>query len=419
MSIPYSRPALDRDRLQEIAERVGTPAYVYDGEVLDAGVRRWIAAVGEPERISFAVKANSNLTILARIASHGVGFEAATSGEVARTLRAGIAPSRTILGGVPKSATTVREAFRVGVGLVVLQANHEVASAIDARRAEDGPAVMRVGLRVRPGIRAGAHPSLETGRADAKFGFGPEAVPDVWRELEAAPGLQPVALAVHLGSGLEALEPYERALDVLLPLAEDLRGTGSPVEELDLGGGLGISYDGAQPDLEPADLVRRLADRLAGAELVARYEPGRSIVARAGTLLTRVLYRRERDGHPALVCDGGFTDFARFALYGAQHGIEPLEGDEDGPETVDVLGPTCESGDVLGRRRRLHAVRPGDLLAVRDVGAYGFVMASNYNSRPRPPEVFADRSGWTIVRAREDWEDLWRGEVVHFSGPAG
>ena len=143
-----------------------------------------------------------------------------------------------------------------------------------------------------------------------------------------------------------------------------------------------------------------------------RYEPGRSIAARAGTLVTRVLYRRERDGHPALVCDGGFTDFGRFSLYGAQHGIEPLHGGMEGPPTVEVLGPTCESGDKLGTDRPLHGVKRGDLLAVRDVGAYGFVMASNYNARPRPAEVLVDGTGWSVVRERESLEDLWRGETT-------
>lgn len=419
MSMLKARTALDRDRLLEVAAQVGTPTYVYDGEVLDAGVQRWVDAVEEPAEIFYAVKANSNLAVLARLAGHGVGFEAATPGEMARALRAGIPPSRIILGGVPKSPAAVEEAIRARVGLIVLQADHEIEAAIAAVRQAEGTSKRRVGIRVRPGIRAGAHPSLETGRADAKFGFGPEVVPDVWRKLASAPGLRPVALAVHLGSGLDDLEPYGRALDVLLPLAEQVRDCGAPVTELDLGGGLGVSYDGSGPDLEPTDLVELVSDRLAGTDLVARYEPGRSIAARAGTLITRVFYRRERDGHPALVCDGGFTDFARSALYGAEHRIEPLDGGEEGPATVDVLGPTCESGDVLGRSRRLHGVRPGDLLAVRDVGAYGFVMASNYNSRPRPAEVLADRSGWAIVRAREPLEDLWRGEVASVFPPGG
>jgi diaminopimelate decarboxylase len=199
---------------------------------------------------------------------------------------------------------------------------------------------------------------------------------------------------------------------VLLRLVQDLAPTGTPVRELDLGGGLGVAYDESAADLEPADLVRIVAERLDGTNLAVRYEPGRSIAARAGTLVTRVLYRRERDGHPALVCDGGFTDFGRYSLYGAQHRIQPLAGPLQGPDTVEVLGPTCESGDKLGTGRPLHGVRPGDLLAVRDVGAYGFVMASNYNARPRPAEVLVDDSGWRVVRVRESLEDLWRGETV-------
>lgn len=403
--------SLDPDLLAEIARDQGTPTYVYDGRVLDAGVHRWVDAVGDPARICYAVKANYNLGVLSRLASHGIGFEASTIGEMARALAAGVSESRVVLGGVPKSSEAVEEGIRRDLDLVVLQASHEVEAAVRAGASRAGPPA-KVGLRVRPGIRAGAHPSLETGRADAKFGFDPSEIRDAWMALAAADGLQPTTLAFHLGSGLDSLRPYEGAIDVLLHLVEDLKSTRAPVRELDLGGGLGVAYDEGETDLEPADLVSIVEDRLAGTDLTVRYEPGRSIAAHAGTLVTRVLYRRERDGHPALICDGGFTDFGRFALYGAEHGIEPVAGELEGPATVEVLGPTCESGDKLGTGRRLHGVRPGDLLAVRDVGAYGFVMASNYNARPRPAEILVDDSGWRVVRVREALEDLWRGEIA-------
>ena len=249
-------------------------------------------------------------------------------------------------------------------------------------------------------------------RADAKFGFGPAEIPATWAALAGAKGVEPTTLAFHLGSGLDSFEPYEGAIDVLLGLVQELASAGHRVRELDLGGGLGVAYGGTGTDLEPADLVRIVRERLKGTDLAVRYEPGRSIAARAGTLVTRVLYRRERDGHPALVCDGGFTDFGRYSLYGAQHRIEPLKGTLEGSDTVEVLGPTCESGDKLGTDRPLHGVRPGNLLAVRDVGAYGFVMASNYNARPRPAEILVDDEGWKVVRERETLEDLWRGETV-------
>ncbi len=403
--------SLDPDLLAEIARDQGTPTYVYDGRVLDAGVHRWVNAVGDPARICYAVKANYNLGVLSRLASHGIGFEASTIGEMARALAAGVSETRVVLGGVPKSSEAVEEGVRRNLDLVVLQASHEVEAAVRAGATRAGLSA-KVGLRVRPGIRAGAHPSLETGRADAKFGFDPTEIRDAWMALAAADGLEPTTLAFHLGSGLDSLQPYEGAIEVLLQLVEDLKSTRAPVRELDLGGGLGVAYDEGETDLEPADLVRIVEYRLAGTDLTVRYEPGRSIAAHAGTLVTRVLYRRERDGHPALICDGGFTDFGRFALYGAEHGIEPVAGELEGPATVEVLGPTCESGDKLGTGRRLHGVRPGDLLAVRDVGAYGFVMASNYNARPRPAEILVDDSGWRVVRFREALEDLWRGEIA-------
>ncbi len=406
-----NRLSFDSAQLAEIVRDLGTPVYVYDGRILDAGVRRWIEAVGDPSHICYAVKANYNLGVLARLATHGIGFEASTVGEMARALAAGVPADRIVLGGVPKSPEAVAEGIRRGLDLVVLQAMHEVEAAIEAAKGRSGVPV-RVGLRVRPGIRAGAHPSLETGRTDAKFGFGPEEIEEAWSALASADGLEPTTLAFHLGSGLDSLLPYEGAIDVLLSLVRQLESTETPVREVDVGGGLGVAYDGDGADLEPADLVRISVDRLAGTGLEVRYEPGRSIAARAGTLVTKVLYRRERDGHPALVCDGGFTDFGRYSLYGAQHRIEPLDGVLEGPATVEVLGPTCESGDKLGTDRPLHGVRPGDLLAVRDVGAYGFVMASNYNARPRPAEVLVDDGGWKVVRERESLEDLWRGESV-------
>lgn len=403
--------SLDPELLAAIVRERGTPTYVYDARVLDAGVRRWIDAVGDPSHICYAVKANYNLGVLARLATHGIGFEASTVGEVARALAAGVPAGRIVLGGVPKPPEAVAEGVRRGLDLVVLQAAHEVEAAVRAGDSLEGSPA-RVGLRVRPGIRAGAHPSLETGRADAKFGFGPLEIQEAWAALDAAEGVEPTTLAFHLGSGLDSLEPYEGAIDVLLGLVQDLESSGHRVRELDVGGGLGVAYGESGADLEPADLVRIVRERLDGTDLAVRYEPGRSIAARAGTLVTRVLYRRERDGHPALVCDGGFTDFGRYSLYGAQHRIEPLEGPLEGPDTVEVLGPTCESGDKLGTDRPLHGVQPGDLLAVRDVGAYGFVMASNYNARPRPAEILVDDEGWKVVRERESLEDLWRGETV-------
>lgn len=409
-----TRPiAFDVEALEAIADTVGTPAYVYSGPMLDEAAGRWIRAAGDARRVYFAAKANTNLGVLGRLERTGIGIEVATPGERARAEEAGFPPGRILVGGVPKTADDVRGAVGLGLALLVLQADHEVEAAVHAARS-DRPT--RVGVRVRPGIVAGAHPSLETGRIDAKFGYGPEEVSDVWARLAATEGLEPEVLAVHLGSGIEGLDPWARALDVLLELVEALGATGAPVRELDLGGGLGVDYESdASPD--PGELVRRVDERLAGTGLASRFEPGRSITARSGVLLTRVLYRRERDGAPAIICDAGFTDFGRYALYGAEHRIEPVRGAvASGAPTVDVLGPTCESGDVLGTRRALHDVGPGDLLTVRDVGAYGFVMASNYNSRPRPAEVLLDPrlapAGFTVVRERETLPDLWRGEAT-------
>jgi len=406
---PSGGAAFPAETLESIAAEIGTPTYVYAAPMLVAAARRWIDAAGDPARVYFAAKANTNLGVLSCLEATGIGIEVATPGERARAAEAGFPPERILVGGVPKAANDVRDAIGAELALVVLQADHEVDAAIEAARPE---APTRVGIRVRPGITAGAHPSLETGRFDAKFGYAPGDVPAIWERLAATDGLEPEVLAVHLGSGIDALEPWERALEVLLELVDRLADTGAPVRELDVGGGLGVDY-AADGDPDPAALARRVDARLAGTGLASRFEPGRSITARAGVLLTRVLYRRERGGTPAVVCDAGFTDFGRYALYGAQHRIEPVRGPAaSGAATVDVLGPTCESGDVLGTGRMLHDVRPGDLLIVRDVGAYGFVMASNYNSRPRPAEVLLFEESYSIVRGRETLQDLWRGELT-------
>lgn len=401
--------AVDAETLDRIAAEVDTPTYVYSADVLDAAAARWISAAGDAGRVYFAAKANTNLGVLARLERSGIGIEVATPGERARAEQAGFPPDRILVGGVPKARADVIDAMGRGLALVVLQAEHEVAAAIEGAR---GDAPTRVGVRVRPGIVAGAHPSLETGRTDAKFGYEPGEIPEVWSRLAAADGLEPEVLAVHLGSGIDGIEPWDRAVEVLLGLAETLSDSGAPVRELDLGGGLGVDY-ASDDDPDPAPLVARMRKRLDGTGLAFRFEPGRSITARCGVLLTRVLYRRGSGESPALVCDAGFTDFGRYALYGAQHRIEPVHGEAaSGPASIDVLGPTCESGDILGTRRALHDVRPGDLVIVRDVGAYGFVMASNYNSRPRPAEVLVEGNDFQVIRRRESLEDLWRGEAI-------
>lgn len=418
MRTATTRASISPGLLAEVADRVGTPAYVYDARALDAGIRRWIRAAGRPGRVWYSVKANSNRAVLRRLAGHGVNFEVATDGEHARVRAAGIAPERVLFGGVPKGDETVRRALRGGVDLLVVQAWHEVEAAV-GHVGSDPP--VPLGVRVRPGIEAGAHPSLRTAGADAKFGFHPSDVPAVWARLAEAPGAVPRLLAVHLGSGLEGPEPYLQALDLLLDLAERLEDVGPPVRELDFGGGLGFDYHGSS-DPVPARVAVPILSRL-GSGLEVRFEPGRSVVAGMGVLLTRVLYRYEREGGASLVCDAAFSDFSRFVLYGAFHRIQPVGGTEEGEPTVDVLGATCESGDVIGRARPLHGVCAGDLLAVRDVGAYGFTMASNYNSRRRPPEVLLDGDEWRVVRRREALADLWRAEEAgrgsgRVNGPA-
>lgn len=394
--------------LREIAAEFDTPCYAYDARALDEGTRRWLSAVEGPARVWYSVKANANLGLLRRLAAHGIGFEVATPGELARTFAAGVPSDRILYGGVPKRPEDLELALEAGLDLVMLQTRGEVERAVRRPLAE-GRA--RVGVRLRPGVRAGAHPSLETGVVEAKFGLSPEEVPEAWARLAEAPGLSAHALGVHLGSGVDGPGPYLEATDRLLEAVDEAERSATPVRELDLGGGLAVDYGGG-PDPEPAALVSAVRDAIAGSgrALPVRWEPGRSIVGRAGLLLTRVLYTRADAHATAVICDAAFSDFGRYVLYGAQHLIEPVDGSPEGEPTVDVLGATCESGDVLGTGRRLHGVSAGDLLVVRDVGAYGFAMASNYNGRARPAEVLVDGERILPLRRRERPDDLWRGE---------
>jgi len=399
--------------LATIAQRFGTPCYVYSRATLERHFRAYSEALaGHPHLICYAVKANSNLAVLDVLARLGAGFDIVSVGELERVLAAGGDPSRVVFSGVAKERHEMARALEVGIKCFNVESLPEL-ERLDEVAGECG-AVAPVSLRVNPDVDARTHPYISTGLKANKFGIPVDDAPAVYARAAELPNLRVVGLDCHIGSQLTELAPFLDALDRLLVLLERLEAQGITIEHLDLGGGLGVPYQGEQPPA-PFDYARALLERLAtwkeGRELTLLFEPGRSIAANAGVLLTRIEYLKPGETKHFAIVDAGMNDLIRPALYQAWQAILPV--DTRAPReraTYDVVGPVCETGDFLGKDREL-AVAPGDLLAVRSAGAYGFVMASNYNSRPRPPEVMVDGDRSHLVRRRETLEELWAGEA--------
>lgn len=397
--------------LELIADEVGTPAYVYSTATLKRhyGLLRAAAdahreALGEA-LIAFAVKANSNLSVLATLARLGSGADTVSEGEIRRALAAGVPAERIIFSGVGK--TDMEMAFATGVG--VRQINVESGAELDrliavAQAMDSRPAVA---IRVNPNVGAGGHAKITTGGKGDKFGVPADEAMRLYARASASPHVTPVGLACHIGSQIVDLAPLEAAFQVLRRMTLDLRAQGHAVTRLDLGGGLGVPYSGGSTPPSPADYVAMAAGVLQGLEVEAAFEPGRLLAANAGVLLSRVIQVNERsDGRRFLVLDAAMNDLMRPALYDAFHDIKAVEplGGED--QAYDVVGPVCETGDTFARDRRLPPLEADDLVVFTGAGAYGAVMASEYNSRPLIPEVLVDGERWAVIRPRPTYEDM-------------
>ena len=396
--------------LGDIAERFGTPCYVYSRATLEHHWRAFDSAFNDRRHlICFAVKANSNLAVLNVLARLGSGFDIVSAGELQRVLAAGGKPHKVVFSGIGKQCAEMRQALLAGIRCFNVESEPELERLNDIAGEVGVPAP--VALRVNPDVDPGTHPYIATGLRENKFGIPVDEAQRLYARARDLPHLQVRGVACHIGSQITSLEPFLDALDRVLALVDDLAHRGIIMSHLDLGGGLGIRYDRESPP-SPAEYGRALKDRLGSRALEILLEPGRAIAANAGMLLTRVQYLKSNgELHFALV-DAAMNDLIRPALYGAWQEIEPVEKRPDLPTvTYDVVGPVCETGDFLGRQRAL-AVRPGDLLAVRSAGAYGFVMSSNYNSRPRAPEIMVDGSELHLVRPRETVDDLIAGETL-------
>jgi len=394
---------------ERIAAAVGTPTYVYSAGAIREQYRRLADAfAGVPHRLHYSVKANSNLAVLSVLRELGAGLDIVSGGELYRALRVGYRGADVVFSGVGKTERELDEALAAEVLFVNVESDGELRllDAVARRRGVQAP----VALRVNPEVTVDApHEYIRTGEKGHKFGIAYDDAHEVARLALSLPNVRLVGLDMHIGSQISRFEPYDRALNRMVTLLGKVRGDGArEVRYLDVGGGLAVPYDGEEPaDVErfAAGVTSAVAD--AGVSLVL--EPGRFLVANAGVLLTRVLYRKRSGGKDYVITDAGMNDLMRPSHYQAFHRVGAVV--PSGRRAVaDIVGPVCESGDFLALDRDVDDVAPGDLLAVESAGAYGFVMASNYNSRPRPAEVLVDGDRFAVATARETYEDLVRAE---------
>lgn len=395
--------------LEQAAAEHGTPLYVYSRAAIEASYASYAQAFAPvPHRICYAVKANGNGAVLRLFAGLGAGADIVSGGELVAARRAGFPAERIVFAGVGKTDAELALGLEHGIGEWNAESEVEIerlsaAAARSGRRA-------RVSLRVNPDIDPRSHPYISTGLREAKFGVDLALAADILRRARERPGIDVVGLQCHIGSQIVDTEPLAAAARALAALSRQLLDEGFGLETIDVGGGLGVSYDGsATPD--PSRLAAAVLPAVEGLPLTLVLEPGRSLVAAAGVLLTRVLYVKPGHGKRFVVVDAGMNDLLRPALYQAFHRVEPVRQRGRPGELVDVVGPVCETADFLARGRELEQVEAGELLAVRDAGAYGFVMASNYNMRPRPAEVMIEGGRARLIRRRETFEDLVRTEI--------
>lgn len=394
----------------DIAARFGTPAYVYSRATLERHYRAYDEALaGRPHLVCYAVKANSNLAVLNVLARLGAGFDIVSAGELERVLRAGGDPGRVVFSGVGKQPWEMRRALEAGVRCFNVESDTE----LDRLNQVAGELGVRapVSLRVNPDVDAGTHPYISTGLKENKFGIDIAEAPAVYARAAAMPHLEVIGVDCHIGSQLTTVEPFLDALDRVLALIDQLADNGIAIQHLDMGGGLGVTYGDEQPP-QPSDYVSALSQRLGDRELELVVEPGRSIAANAGILVTRVEFLKCTEHRNFAIIDAAMNDLIRPALYSAWQAIVPVVPRNDVDEKAwDLVGPVCETGDFLGKDRVLR-LAAGDLLAVRSAGAYGFVMSSNYNTRNRPPELMVDGDQVHVVRRRETIEDQLAPESV-------
>ena len=398
-SYPDGELVAEKVSADSIASEFGTPVYVYSRAGLETGYKAYEQALtGWPHLICYAVKANGNLAVLNVLAKLGAGFDIVSVGELERVLAAGGDPAKVVFSGVGKQHHEIRRALEVGVHCFNVESEVELERIQQEAAAQNTTAA--ISLRVNPDVDAQTHPYISTGLKDNKFGIDIDRAPVVYELATTMPNIDIAGVDCHIGSQLTSREPFLDALDRLLLLVDKLQAKGITLRHIDIGGGLGVSYQDEKPP-SPVDYLQEVKKRLEGRDLSIIVEPGRSIAAQAGMLLTRVELIKSNDHKSFAVVDAAMNDLLRPSIYSAWHDIQPVKPDNGREEAVyDVVGPICETGDFLGKERPL-SVAAGDLLAVHSAGAYGFGMSSNYNSRNRPAEVMVDGDQAHLVRRRE------------------
>jgi len=395
--------------LSEIAEKFGTPCYVYSRKALEENFLAWENALGKhPHLVCYAVKANSNIAVLNVLARLGAGFDIVSVGELERVLLAGGNAAKIVFSGVGKLPYEIERALDAGIHCFNVESEAELD--LVQQIATQKKCTANISLRVNPDVDANTHPYISTGLKENKFGVPIENAAAIYQRAAKMSHIKIVGVDCHIGSQLTTTAPFLDALDRVLKLVDELQSAGIALQHLDLGGGLGVTYTDETPPT-PAEYIQQVLKKLAGRNFKLMFEPGRSIVANAGIFLTRVQLIKPTPKKHFAVIDGAMNDLIRPALYQAYQVIESVIHREGKPDIYDIVGPVCETGDFLGKDRQL-TIAAGDLLAVRSSGAYGFAMSSNYNSRGRPPEVMVDGDKTYLIRQRETFADLVRGESL-------
>ena len=398
--------------LARLAEEVGTPFYAYSHETLSRHFRVFDEAFSSvPHLVCFAMKSNSNLAILRLFGAMGGGLDIVSGGELFRALKAGVPPGRVVFAGVGKSDEEIAFALEQGVLLFNVESEEELANIGAAARRLGARA--QVAIRVNPDVDPQTHPYIATGLKKSKFGIDISRAREQYRAAAALEGVEPTGVHCHIGSQITTSAPFADAVDIVARLVEALREDGRDIRYLNLGGGLGITYSDEAPPL-PKDYAAAILPRLEGLGCTLIFEPGRVITGNAGILVSRVLYGKANPEKRFVIIDAGMNELIPPSLYQAFQDVWPVEeaARERARRVTDLVGPICESGDYLAKDRSLPELRRDDLVAVMSAGAYGFTMASNYNSRPRPPEILVRGSEYHVIRERETYDDLVRGERI-------